>query len=196
MRLYKKFIIFLAITSAACSMFLLMDTYAKYLTSAKQITNIPIARWNIKVNTASIKDGQILSSLVTPIFPGTEHIASGIIAPTAEGYFDLYLDSSDVDVSFSYNISILPNENSSVSDLVVTGYSIDGGETVTFNSTTGITDNILYGSGIHSRTIRVFIKWDDSELASMNNIEDANATLDSSNSVLLDVNITFTQIAS
>ena len=58
MSLYKKFVLFLAIISAVLCIFIVVDTYAKYMTSAKQVTNIPIAKWNIKVNNVSIKNNQ------------------------------------------------------------------------------------------------------------------------------------------
>ena len=196
MSLYKKFVLFLAIISAVLCLFIVVDTYAKYMTSAKQVTNIPIAKWNIKVNNVSIKNNANLSSVVSPVFPGTDHIASGIIAPTAEGYFDLDFDFTDADVSFSYDISVAPNANSSVTDIVVTGYSIDDATPIYFSAgdATNITDNIYYNSGIDTRKIRVFIKWiDDDTTATMDNSQDTAATLNAT--ALLDVKIVFTQIA-
>ena len=196
MSLYKKFVLFLAIISAVLCIFIVVDTYAKYMTSAKQVTNIPIAKWNIKVNNVSIKNNQDLTSVISPVFPGTDHIASGIIAPTAEGYFDLDFDFTDADVSFSYNVSVSPNTNSSVTDLVVTGYSIDDATPIYLSAgdATNITDNIYYNSGIDTRKIRVFIKWiDDDTTATMDNSQDTAATLNAT--ALLDVKIVFTQIA-
>lgn len=197
MKLLKKYVLLLALISAIVSIFFIVNTFAKYSTSAKQKTDIPIARWNIKVNDISIKNGDSLTSVITPTFPGSEHIAEGIIAPTAEGYFDLQLDCSDADVSFAYNITISPSHNSSVSDIIVTGYSIDDGDTIAFSDTdNSISDNIYYTSGITTRNIRVYIKWDDdSETQTMDNASDTAATLDSSSVALLDVNLSFTQIA-
>lgn len=197
MKLLKKYILFLALVSAIVSLFVIINTFAKYVTSAKQITDIPIARWNIKVNDESIKSGEALTSVITPIFPGSEHIAEGIIAPTAEGYFDLSLDCTDADVSFSYNITISPNEESSVTDIITTGYSIDDGDIITFDDTVNsITDNIYYSSGITNRNIRVYIKWnDDLQTENMDNEADTSATLDTANGALLNVDLVFTQIA-
>lgn len=197
MKLFKKYILFLALVSAIVSLFVILNTFAKYVTSAKQITDIPIARWNIKVNDESIKNGEALTSVITPIFPGSEHIAEGIIAPTAEGYFDLNLDCTDADVSFSYNITISPNEESSVTDIITTGYSIDDGDIITFDDTvSSITDNVYYSSGITNRNIRVYIKWnDDLQTENMDNDADTSATLDTANGALLNVDLVFTQIA-
>lgn len=197
MKLLKKYILLLALVSAIISLFAIINTFAKYATSAKEMTDIPIARWNIKVNDTSIKNGDSLTNVITPVFPGSEHIAEGIIAPTAEGYFDLNLDCSDADVSFSYNINITPNENSSVSDIITTGYSIDNGDIMQFEDVqNSITDDIYYSSGITNRMIRVYIKWnDDSQTENMDNESDTTATLDTTNGALLNVNLVFTQIA-
>lgn len=196
MKIYKKFVIFLALASACLSIFFIFEIYAKYVTSTNQVTNIPIARWNIKVNDISIKDNQTLSAVIQPVFEGSEHIASNIIAPTAEGYFDLNLDFTDADVSFSYNISIAGNSESAVSDLVITGYSIDDStDIVSFQGdTTSISDTILYNSGVTSRSIRVYFIWDDSETSTMDNAADTAATLETSTGALLDVSITFSQV--
>jgi len=197
MKLFRKYILLLALFSAIISIFAVINTFAKYVTSAQQMTDIPIARWNIKVNDTSIKNGDTLTNVITPIFPGSEHIAEGIIAPTAEGYFDLILDCTDADVSFSYNITISPNANSSVSDIVTTGYSIDNGDILQFNDVqNSITDNIYYSSGITNRAIRIYIKWNDnSQTENMDNAADTAATLDVTNGALLNVDLVFTQIA-
>lgn len=195
-KLFKKLLFFLSVVSACICFCIMVYTFAKYITSANQIASIPIARWNIKVNDVSIKNNSTLSSVISPVFPGNSHIASGVIAPTAEGYFDLVFDFSDTDVSFIYDINIKPNKDSSVTDLVVSGYSVDNEERLDFDSNTGISDTIYYNSGIDSRTIRVYILWDDSSNASMNNIADAAATFESSNEALLDVSISFTQTTS
>lgn len=196
MSLYKKFILFIAFISTCFCFFVIADTYAKYSTSATQVTRIPIARWNIKLNNVSIKDGTTLSSVIKPIFPGNDHIASGIIAPTAEGYFDLNLDFANADVSFSYTISISPNADSSVTDLVVTGYSIDDGDIINLdNNVASLSDNIYYKDNVHSRKIRVFIKWEDGVDATMDNASDTASTFASSNGALLDITASFVQIA-
>lgn len=227
MQIYKKFIIFLAFVSACICLFIISDTYAKYRTSVKQITNIPIARWNVEVNGTSIKNNETLTNVIAPVFPGNEHIASGIIAPTAEGYFDLVLDYSEIDVSFSYSISATPNSESTVKDIIITGYSVDDAidtNTITpFDPAVGITDIIALNQSTNnivnntvvdntansqntnttvdnvvdtSRTVRIYIKWDDnSETATMDNAADTAATKNESNIALLDVNLSFIQVA-
>jgi hypothetical protein len=111
------------------------------------------------------------------------------------GYFDLDFDFSQVDVSFEYKISISPNKESSVPDLIATSYAIDEGTLTPFSgSLQEISGTINLSDDIDSRLIRVFIKWDNSENATMDNSAQTKTTFDENNRALLDVTISFTQI--
>lgn len=192
----NKKILLLIIGLCICFLlFYIVQIYAKYLTSTEGSTQFTIANWNIKVNDLSIKTDTDISSTIVPVFPGNDHIASGIIAPTAEGYFDLTFDFSDADVSFEYEITTTPDENSSVQDLVTTGYSIDDGEKISFETyNTPIKEIIELTSDIETRKVRIYIMWNDSEdTQTMTNSDDTTSTT-SENSPLLNVNISFTQI--
>lgn len=192
---HKKFILLLLGICICFLLYFMVQIYAKYLTSADGITSLTIANWNILVNDLSIKNNTDISTSVVPVFPGTEHIASGIIAPTVEGYFDLNFDFSNVDVSFKYEIAVSSDENSSVKDLVATGYSIDNGEKITFeNYNTPIADIVELSQNIKNRNIRVYIMWNDDENSqTMTNVDDTISTT-SDNPPLLHVNVSFTQI--
>ncbi len=195
MKNYKKLLILLAVICLAIAIISFLLIYAKYTTSANSQTDVPIARWNILVNNISIKDQSDISQTLQPIFPGNENIAKDILAPTAEGYFDLYFDYNDVDVSFKYTISLAPSEQSSVKDIVATGYSVDDGEIINFtNYNEDITDSISLDNPTRTRKIRVYVKWnDDSNTATMDNYADTESAL-SGNPALFNVNITFDQI--
>jgi len=191
----KKVLLILLGISICALVFLLVQIYAKYLSSATGDVSMQIANWNILVNNLSIKNNTDISSTIVPVFPGNSHIASNIIAPTAEGYFDLNLDFTNTDVSFVYEINVSAAQASSVSDLVAVGYSVDSGPRINFqNFNEPITETILLGSNINTRSIRVFVKWnDDAQTASMSNVNDTLATI-SGDPALFDVNISFTQI--
>lgn len=191
----KKLLLLLIVIIICILVYTIIQVYAKYISSASGNASMNVASWDIKVNNRSIKNNTDISSVIAPVFPGNSNIASGIIAPTAEGYFDLNLDFSTTDVSFRYDISLDVDENSSVQDLVATGYSVDSGSIVNFtNSPYTISDTVLYNSGTSSRTIRVYIKWDDDAATqTMSNSDDTLATK-SDNPALYNVNISFTQI--
>ena len=175
----KKKMLLLVIAIIICVLvYSIIQVYAKYLSSASGNATMNVARWDIKVNNRSIKNNTDISGVIVPVFPGNSNIAANVIAPTAEGYFDLNLDFSTTDVSFRYDITLSVDENSSVQDLVATGYSVDSGSTINFTNTPHtISDTILHNSGTTSRTIRVFIKWnDDAATQSMSNASDTLST--------------------
>ena len=194
MKTYKKFLLLIILILILIFVFFLIQIFAKYLTSASGDTAMTVARWNILVNDISIKNNSDLSNTLTPVFPGNENIASNIIAPTAEGYFDLNFDFSAADVSFDYEITTTVDENSSVKDLVTTGYSIDDGDKIIFDEVNlPIKNTILLSDNTKTQKVRVYVKWIDDSSATMNNVEDTTATT-SGNPALLHVNISFTQI--
>ena len=195
MKNHKKFLLLLIGICICILLFFIVQIYAKYITSTEGNTSLTIANWNILVNNMSIMGDSDISSSIVPVFPGTEHIASGIIAPTAEGYFDLNLDFTDVDVSFQYDISVSTDENSSVQDLVAIGYSLDDGEKIIFeNYNDPISEIIELSSELDTRKVRVYIMWNDDETSqSMTNDADTLST-SSESQPLLHVNVSFTQI--
>lgn len=195
MKNHKKFLLLLIGLCICVLLFFIVQIYAKYITSTEGNTSLTIANWNILVNNKSIMTDSDISSSIVPVFPGTDHIASGIIAPTAEGYFDLNLDFSNVDVSFKYDISVSADENSSVQDLVAIGYSLDGGEKIIFENYNDLISEIIeLSSDLETRKVRVYIMWNDDETSqSMTNDADTLST-SSESQPLLHVNVSFTQI--
>lgn len=194
----KKLYILVVMLLIAVSIFTFIQIYAKYLTSAEGNTNLTIARWNILVNNQSIKDNSDISNSIVPVFPGNDNIAKDIIAPTAEGYFDLDFDFSTADVSFKYEINTSVSEESSVKDLVATGYSVDDGPIIEFTdyTDTTISDTILLSSNIKNRHIRVYILWNDDPDSSEMTNEDDTLSTSADNPPILNVSINFTQEAS
>ena len=182
-----------AIIGLSVTVFLIHDSYAKYLTALNETTNIRVARWRILVNNNDIRSSSSATAVVTPTFYHSNHISDNVIAPTSEGYFDLVIDSSGADVSFQYTLDVSVNSTSAVQDLVVTGYQVGTGAVVNQITSPLYQETVLYSSGVTSRTIRVFVKWDDSANASMNNAAD---TLAADGTAKLDVSLHFTQVSS
>lgn len=195
MKNYRKLLLLILCILICISLFLIVQIYAKYLTSASGDTSLVIARWNILVNNLSIKENTDISSSIVPKFIENSNISNDIIAPTSEGYFDLNFDFSNADVSFKYEISTSVDSKSSVKDLVATGYSVDDGEKIDFsNFNDPISDTILLNSGIKSRKIRIYILWNDDESTqSMTNADDTASAI-SNNPAIFHVNVSFTQV--
>lgn len=192
----NKFLILIIGIFICLLLFSMVQIYAKYLTSSTGKTGLKIAKWSISVNNKSIKNNTDISSTIIPVFEGNENISANIVAPTATGYFDLDLDFTDADVSFKYEINVFSSEDSPVSDIVSTGYSIDDNETITFeNFNQTISDVISLDSGIKHRKIRIFILWNDDDDSSTMSNEDDTISANQGNPALLSVNISFTQVA-
>ena len=155
----KKALIFILLISIIG--LLLISTYAKYLSEYEKITTGNLAKWQLLINNSDISNNSDFSSSITPIFNNNSHISNNIIVPTSSGYFDLEIDCSNTDLSFSYTINI-DNSISDVLDFKVTGYSLDGGEILTF-SETSITDSVLASSNTDKLSYRIFVEWNDSD---------------------------------
>lgn len=195
----KKLLYCISCLFLIISLSVIKSTYAKYITSANGNANINIARWKILVNNQDIEENKELSNVITPIFDGNDNIASNVIAPTAEGYFDILIDASNTDVSLKYEITTSDNAESAVSDLIISGYSLDDGERQQIISDDGqikIENEILYNSQDKDIKLRVYLKWndDDTNGATMDNQADTNATKIDTNLAKVNVNLKFIQI--
>jgi hypothetical protein len=194
MKIYKKLFFVIGCLILSITLIVSIQTYAKYLTSATGNESISIAKWNVSVNNLSIKNNSDISSTIQPVFPGNENVAPGIIAPNAEGYFDLNMDFTNVDVSFNYNILISPSEQSNVKDFVATGYSIDNGEKINFTNSSSISKDVDYSTKPTSQKIRVYIKWIDDSTSTMDDVADTKAATLDNQKALLTVILSFKQI--
>lgn len=191
----KKITIPLCIICFLLCLFFIEDTYAKYITSTNESASMNIARWRILVNNKDIRENSTTNAVITPIFNGNDNINSGIIAPNSEGYFDLIIDATEADVSFKYKIEISVNQNSPVKDLITTKYIIDNGNEIPLerdNAT--IEDTVLHKDNTKPINIRVYIKWDDSNEATMDNDADTEATKQVDNPAKMDVKLSFIQL--
>ncbi len=190
----KKYIIILLFISLCLCLFFIQDSFAKYLTSASETANMNIARWKIIVNNKDIRDNSSSSAIISPVFLGNDNVASDIIAPGSEGYFDLIIDAKAADVSFKYKIDITTDENSAVKDIIAVKYKINNGEEILFtggNQT--IEKSVLHSDNTDVINIRVYIKWNDGDGSEMDNSADTAATQNKVGAVLK-VNMNFTQL--
>lgn len=174
---------------------LIENTYAKYSSDASASANISIAKWSILVNEQDINNNNNFTNSIVPVFTGNENIKDGVLAPNAEGYFDLVINSTNVDVSYNSNINIKVSEDSAVTDLVITGYSVNNGEVISLDTSSYVlTDVYNYSDTNKIKTYRFYVKWDDSDTAGMNNTYDTYATT-SNGKAKFDVSASFIQKA-
>mgnify|MGYP007092396546 FL=1 len=191
----KKITIPLCIICFLLCLFFIEDTYAKYITSTNESASMNIARWRILVNNKDIRENSTTNAVITPIFNGNDNINSGIIAPNSEGYFDLIIDATEADVSFKYKIETSVNQNSPVKDLITTKYIIDNGNEIPLERDNATIENtVLHKDNTKPINIRIYIKWDDSNEATMDNDADTEATKQVDNPAKMDVKLSFIQL--
>lgn len=190
----KKWHLILAICALILCITQIQQTYAKYLDTKEGDTDFTIAKWKILVNQQDITEASTMSSLITPVYIENEHMKEGVIAPGREGYFDLVIDSSNTEVSFRYDISVTSSENSSVNDLVITGYCLNDSEIIPVSDQLNNLSNIIYYTDTNKENkIRIYFQWRDGTGENMNNEADTNASIQGVNA-RLKASITFTQI--
>ena len=173
------------------------DTYAKYREQIDGTTNANMARWNIKVNSEEIKNKTTLTSALSAYFPATTYTAAGVIAPGSQGYFDIIIDSSQVDVAFTYTISSAVDSESAISDIRLLGYKVNPSG---LDDMTGMqplaNGNVSGNIGVATTntTVRVFVEWFDGSGETMDNQDDTDTVLNNNVTVIMDVSIGFTQL--
>lgn len=189
----RKFKIIIALIALVLCITQIQQTYAKYTESKEGDTDFSIAKWKILVNNNDITESATMSSLINPVYIKNENVKEDVIAPGSEGYFDLVINANQTEVSFEYKISISNSENSSVQDLIITGYTINNSALIPVdNALNNISNKINYKDTNKINTLRVYFKWLDGEGESMDNSADTEASL-SNRSAKLKVNLSFIQ---
>lgn len=191
MRYGRKIVVFAALIALFYCVSIIESTYAKYLTTAVGTANMTFARWNILVNSQDVINNSNFSSTIQPDFTGTANIASGVIAPTAQGSFDIVLDMSEVDVSLDYTVSAALSSSNTVTDLRILSYTIDN---VTTQYNGSFTNRLLVNAVNRTVTITFNVEWveDLQDGAIMNNAADTAAA--TSGVAAIDVSVNFVQV--
>jgi len=191
MKIKKKIVLFVALISLFYLVTTIENTYAKYISYATAEADMTIARWNILVNNQDILNNSNFTTTITPVFAGTEYINAGVIAPTSTGYFDIVINGTNTDISFQYTLDLNLSSSNTITDLVITRYTIDGAS-YDFDGSS-IVEQIPFNSGNKTRTIRVYVEWiDGTSTESMNNSQDTAAA--NGGTAAIDVNLNFIQI--
>lgn len=177
MKINHRIKIFIALLSLLYLITLVQDTYAKYTSSANANTNITISRWNILVNNQDIKNNSNFTNTIKPVFEDNENIATGVIAPTSKGYFDIIIDGTKTDVSFQYNINLALSSLNTVSDLKLTNYKVNDDDTLHQIENNVISNQVLYDSDNKIIKYRIFVEWIDGDAETMNNEADTEAAI-------------------
>ncbi len=160
MKKKKKIVLLLACISLMICIGATATTYAKYYTRTDGHIGSNIKKWAIKVNNESVKQGQTLSQPITAIFDVEEHVALDKMAPGSQGYFQIEIDYSEIDLSFRYEISI--EENAALTDIAIYKLEVDGIEIPSTNGLNISNDVLITDEDPDKiKQVKVYIKWND-----------------------------------
>ena len=190
----RKILFVIASVWVLISFLLVITTYAKYLSSIDNNTNVSIAVWNIVLNNQNIIKNDDFSQNVSLEFPGDTYRDANVIVPGSIGYFDLVIDTSEVTIPFQYSVTVEPDETNEIDDVEVIGYSLNGNNnSITYldSTHTDISNTAVAGNATSS--IRVYIQWNDTVANITNDIVDTELALSAAKAVVL-VTVDFEQI--
>lgn len=168
----------LFIISILITFFSIQRTYAKYFEKVGTTYNTNIKKWVININNNNIHDMNSLSEIMQPVLGENENMNNNeTLVPGREGYFDMVLDYSYVDLAFEYTFSIEQLNKTQLSDFEIYGYSIIDGENpevVETKEIKGVIDPTteLDSNGEKKKDIRILFRWNDGEGSTMNNASD------------------------
>lgn len=127
----------LFIISFIISLFLINGTYAKYQEQMDASYKSMIKRWKLIVNDKVIREQQTLNQVLEPIFKDNLYVSDDVIVPAREGYFDMEINFSKVDVPFiiDFTVEQLPTSEdyNNLPDFKFFGYYIEDAETFYYN---------------------------------------------------------------
>lgn len=200
----NKIKILVIMISISFSLSMMSNTYSRYIASTTNSIETPFAKWQIMINNEDITSNNEASITFNPIIEKNENVKENTIAPSSKGYFDINIDPTNVDVSFSYKIN-LNIENDNMPDLLITKYAIldenyiEGDELNLINlDNNEISNSMIYNNSTFNKyTIRVFFEWYEGENELMNDQDDTNIGKDAvtnNNKLIINANIEFKQI--
>lgn len=102
------------------------------------------------------------------------------------GYFDLVVDTSEVNLAVRYTVTVTVPSSSNISDIKIVGYSFPGQtNNITYLQNNSNTVSSSAAANISTSTMRIYISWnDDTQTESMNDIQDTQVALNSGKGVV------------
>ncbi len=206
--MFRKAKVLTALISLSICLCLMSTTYSRYVSDTTGNIEALFARWQILVNNTDITGSTESTITFEPIIEENNYIAQNVIAPTSKGYFDIDIDSTNVDVSFKYSID-MQIENENIPDLMITKYSIipdsyiegDTIEVVNLTEST-ITNTLLFDKETEAFKfkpfmIRVYFEWYEGESEQMDDEADSlvgNLAATENSTFKINATVSFEQI--
>lgn len=111
------------------------------------------------------------------------------------GYFDLIVDTSEVDLAVKYTVTATLLNTNEIADCKIIGYSFPGQiDTITYLNDLNTEVQGSVAAEYDSSTIRIYVSWDDNEeTENLNDTQDTSIALNSGKAVI-QANVSFEQL--
>ena len=111
------------------------------------------------------------------------------------GYFDLVVDTSEVNLAVRYTVTATNATTSDIADLKIVGYSFPGQQNYITYLENGVNEvHSSLATDVNSSTIRIYVSWnDDSHTETLSDSQDTQIALNSGKA-LVNVNVLFEQL--
>lgn len=186
----KRVKILIVFVALAFSLSIISTTYSRYVADANGDVALTFAKWQILINNEDITSGNVESIDITPTIVENDNVASGKLAPSSLGYYDIEIDVSNVETSFDMHITL---DNEDMADLRISGYSINDGEEIEIEDGQ-INESFDYDEDLETINIRIYFEWydvDDSN-SEMSN-EDDTSFVNDNEEITITTNLSFEQ---
>lgn len=168
----KKTWILVGIIMLLFTSYQIAKTYAKYTTLATSTAQKQAGAWVIKINDNDISNSnsQTTFNIDELIFPESEFVVDGKLAPSSSGYFDVVIDPTGSSVAVRFDVSLDLSELSEYDAInftsayrVVNGEEVSEGMVRTADHTySGVISLADVTNGVAS-TMRFYIGWEEEE---------------------------------
>ena len=147
-------------------------TYAKYMTEATANVEKTAGAWVIKINDNDISNSnsETTFDIDDLIFPESEFVVEGKLAPASSGYFDVVIDPTGTSVAVRFDVTLDVSGLSAYDAINFTAaYRVINGEEVSANMVrtgdhtySGVISLDDVKNGVAS-TMRFYIGWEEDE---------------------------------
>ncbi len=189
----KKTWILVCIIMLLFTSYQIATTYAKYMTEATANIEKTAGAWVIKINDNDISNSnsETTFDIDDLIFPESEFVVEGKLAPASSGYFDVVIDPTGTSVAVRFDVTLDVSGLSAYDAINFTAvYRVINGEEVSANMVrtgdhtySGVISLDDVKEGIAS-TMRFYIGWEEDETeegdesdTQLGNIKDVTAKL-------------------
>ena len=168
----KRIYTLLGILMLLFTFYQVATSYAKYIAEATAVVEKQAGAWAIKVNNTDISNSnsETTFNVDNLIFPESEFVAENKLAPGANGYFEIVIDSTGSSVAVRYDVTLVV-DNLNIIDsirftkacILVDGEEVEEGIIKTGENTYSGVISLEDVTNEVQTTLRFYIGWEELE---------------------------------